>query len=330
VTDRWELAARLAALHDRDVEDRDDADDVDDPEGEAVRRELAAAGDDVLSAYADAVAIAREHREEDARVGAAPRAASSPPVAPGGTPVTPLRPPERAGGWRRPPARWLALAAVLAAVALVPLLRRGSSPADAERFARLLDARDAGLPPGWLDQAPPWGVTRGGGEVAADTALAVRAGALLLKLELAVASRDREATARLAGEVNATLEEAPGSVMVAGTYREIARRAGEPAAALETLVEEGREGAGEILGRELVAIGSWGEAARIAAFQRDAGFFASRETRRVLEDLSGDPSLDPAVRAPVARVQAALPAGRPPEWPALTDALNEMMRVMGR
>jgi hypothetical protein len=324
VTDRWELAARLAALHDRDLEDRDDADDVDDPEGEAVRRDLAAAGDDVLSAYAVAVAIAREHREEDALAGAAP----STPVAPGGTPVTPLRPSERKGGWRRPPARWLALAAVLAAVALIPFLRRGSSPADAERFALLLEERD--LPDGWLDQPPPWGVTRGGGEVAADTALAVRVGTLLLKLELAVASRDREATARLAGEVNARLEEAPGSVMVAASYREIERRAGEPAAVLEELLEDGREGVGEILGPELVALGSWGEAARIAAFQRDAGFFESRETRKMLDDLTGDPSLDPAIRAPVGRVQAALPSGRAPDWPTLATALEEMVGAMGR
>lgn len=327
MSDRWEFAARLAALHDRELAERDDADDA---ESEAVRQELASADDEVLAAYADAVAIAREHREEDAARRAAPRAEESEPTVPGATPVTPLRPPERARVRRRPPARWLALAAVLAAVALIPFLRRGSSPADAERFALLLESRDAGLPPGWRDQAPPWGSTRGGGEVTTDTSLAVQLGVLLLDLELAVRARDGEHTTELAATVVHRLGSVPGSGPVASVYGEIGRSAGAAPEEMEELLKDGREGVGAFFDEGLVELGSWGEAARIAAARRDAGFFASRETRKGLGSLSGDPSLDPTIRALVGRVQAALPSGRAPDWPALAAALDEMVGVMGR
>lgn len=325
MSDRWEFAARLAALHDRELAERDDADDA---ESEAVRQELASADDDVLAAYADAVAIAREHREEDDAAGTVPGAAKSEPTVPGATPVTPLRPPERARGWRRPPARWLALAAVLAAVALVPFLRRaGSSPADAGRYAVLLESRDAGVPPEMREH--PLDGTRGEGNVYADTALAARLGILLLDLELAARARDGEHTARLAAAVARRLEGVPGSAPVAAVYREIERNAGGPPEELEELLKDGREGVGSFFDEGLVELGSWNQAARLAAFRRDAGFFASRETRTVLEGLDS-PSLAPPVRAAAARVRAALPAGGEPRWPALAPALDELMKALAR
>ncbi len=326
MTDRWEFAARLAALHDREPAERDD---VDDAESEAVRQELASADDDVLAAYADAVAIAREHREEDAVAGTVPPDVKSEPTVPGATPVTPLRPPESARGWRRAPARWLALAAVLAAVALVPLLRRaGSSPADAGRFAMLLDARDAGLPAGWTERSP-FSNTRGEGTVATDTALAVRLGALLLDLELAARARDGESTAQLAATAVKRLESVPGSAPVAAVYGEIERTAGAPPEELQELLKDGREGIESFFDEGLVELGSWNEAARLAAFRRDGGFFASRETRNILERLDS-PSLAPPARAAAARVRATLPAGGEPQWPTLVPALDELMRELAR
>ncbi|HEU4455833.1 MAG TPA: hypothetical protein VFR81_22400 [Longimicrobium sp.] len=319
VTDPWELAARLAALHDREVDDREEEDDG---EGEAVRRELASADPELLAAYAEAVAIAREHREADL--------AAAPPAHAGaaGTPVTPLRPRERAGGWRRPPARWIALAAVLAAVALVPLLRRGgpSSP-DAGRFAALLQERGSGLPDDWSHRVG--GTRGGGGEVAADTALAVELGALLLDLEVAAHAREGEETARLAGAVAERLASVSGSGPVAAVYRDIERSAEGPPEVLDDLLKTGREGVAAYFDDGLVEMGSWIEAARLAAHGRDAGFFASRESRNALEELAEGRSLDPAARAAADRVRAALPPGGPPAWPVLREALDDLMKELG-
>ena len=327
MSDRWELAARLAALHDRDLDD--DRDDADDPDSEAIRRELASADDDVLAAYADAVAIAREHREEDALAsGAVPPPDASEPLKPGGTPVNQFKPPERKTGWRRSSARWMALAAVLAAVALVPFLRRGSSPADAGRFAVLLKSRDTGVPLELRDH--PVSQTRGGDDLSADTALAVRLGILLLDLELAARARDREHTADLGAAVAQRLQSLPGSAPLAAHYGEIERKAGAPPEELEDLLKDGRKWIAGYFDEGLVALGSWNEAARLAAFRKDTGFFASRETRKVLGTLSDSPSLDPAARAAVDRIRAALPSDGTPDWRALSESLDELMRVMSR
>jgi hypothetical protein len=324
VSDRWEFAARLAALHDRELAERDDADDA---ESEAVRQELASADDDALAAYADAVAIAREHREEDAAAAAAAvqAAAKSEPTVPGATPVTPLRPPERARGWRRPPARWLALAAVLAAVALIPFLRRAGSD-DPRDAVALLQAQGAALPAGW--DSHPWSRTRGGGDGLTDDARAVRLGTLMVDLNVAYTAGDTAAVQLLADRIGFYLESVPGSGPLASIYRRLETNAAKVGnAEVERLMTEAWEQLPRTVGEKMVRLGAWTEAARIAATRRDADFFRDRRARTVLDHAADDSMLPKPARGAAAR--AATAAEGAPDWNALRDDLDVLLRVIG-
>lgn len=243
----------------------------------------------------------------------------------GGTTVTPLRPAERARRRPVPPARWLALAAVLAAVALVPVLwsRRGATePGDPGRLAALLEGREAGLPAGWIDTRP-WGATRGPGDPLTPEARAVRLGVLLMDLELAARARQGDAVRLLAAQILVLLEEVPASGPTADGYRAIR----DVGTASPAELEEGREGvAGLVVAEDLLRLGAWAEAARLAAARRDAAFFRSRETRAALDGAAELPSLSDDARAAVERIRRATREGGAPEWGSLHRALDELLR----
>lgn len=270
----------------------------------ATEREAAiarlAASDEEVEAYADAAAVLRELEEEDAG-------------------VTPLRAPSR----RAPARRWLALAAVLACVALAPWLwtRAAADRTDPARFAAEL----SGLPAGW--DASPWGATRGAGDPLTPQARAVRLGARLVELELAVRGRD-PAVRPLAAETAALLDGIPAAGPAAALYRELARRAGEEPARLEPLLEQGRGVVPRLAGEEPVELGAWTEAARIAAAGGAGDFFASRATRSRMERMARDPSLPPAARSTMERVGTAV-ASPAPEWPAVERELAGVLRSLG-
>jgi hypothetical protein len=151
---------------------------------EPARGELLArlsASDDDFGVFAETAAVLRELEgaasdadPDGPETGAGPDepggAGAPPPEAERALRVSGPAPPSvrRPGGWRRPSARWLALAAVLALAVLVPVLRPwgGGGRLTPERAAGLLAGRGGGLPGGWTEQRRPWDATLGPGDPA--------------------------------------------------------------------------------------------------------------------------------------------------------------------
>ncbi|HEX2093138.1 MAG TPA: hypothetical protein VHG28_12075 [Longimicrobiaceae bacterium] len=294
-------AERLAALLDGRLDAKQRAEVL----------ERLTASEEAFEAYVDAVAVMRE-LESDDTPGVIPLHATTP------------RP-----WWRRPGAHWLALAALVAGAALAPWMWsrvRTVDPGDPNRFVESLEERGGRLPGEW--DGRPWGTTRGGEDAVSDPARAVRLGARLVDLDLAVRTRDRRTT-EIAADVAALLEGVPGARFVADEYRELGERAGEPPEPLLTVLERGWDDVGGMVDRDRFEMGAWVEAGRIAAARRDAGFFRSRTTRAVLNRFAGDASLEEPVRAIVGRVRTSLDREGPPDWGTLQRDLTELLRVLG-
>jgi hypothetical protein len=282
---------------------------------EAQRAELLAllaSSDEVLEAYMDAVAVTLELEETSAQPD-----------------VIPLRRNPRTRGWRWPDGRWLALAALVVGLALIPVLmnRRGAPDLrDPGQFVALLETERAGLPPGWNDR--PWSTTRGAADPLTPRARAVRVGARLTDLELAVNAGDSAATALLAAEIAALLEDVPASGPLAALYRDVGRRAGQSPDQLNSLLEQGRDWVAQLLGEDYVSLGAWAEAARVAAARRDTEFFRSRTTAAALDRATSISTSGPAVVTSTGRIQAAIKAEGALDWGALEAELTKFLRVL--
>lgn len=273
--------------------------------------------DDDYVVFADAAAILREH---EAQGTAAPKAE------PASARVIPLR---RRPMWARPTAAWAALAAVLVALALIPVLRsRMGNPYDPARLASRVGGGATRLPAGWMD-ARPWS-TRGAGEKLSDEAAGARAGALLVDLELAVRSRDIAATTELAGRVRGLLDEENGAGAIATLYDSIAKRAGEPPEQLAGLLKDGRENARSYVSEPYLDAGAWTEAARLAVQARDRHFFARRASLDEIARIVALPALTERGRAAAERVRATMATERAPEWNVLAADLDVLLGVLGR
>ncbi|HYR07443.1 MAG TPA: hypothetical protein VEQ60_06735 [Longimicrobium sp.] len=240
--------------------------------------------------------------------------------------VVPLRPPSTAARpWRRAPARWLALAAMLAGVLLVPLALSRSGSRDPGDFATLLASPQAGLPStDWVDRER-WSRNRGEGGPSADLPTSARLGALQVDLEVAVAARQVQQTNLLSQRIALMLNDMPGSGAVAAAYRDIGARANEPAATLAPSVAEARESLVPFLDEDYFSLGAWAEAAEIAAQRQDAAFFRSRASRKMLNRAASLPSLDAETRRTVGTIQAAAQADQP-NWTVLAKQSNELLK----
>ncbi|HEX2207162.1 MAG TPA: hypothetical protein VHG93_05730 [Longimicrobium sp.] len=242
----------------------------------------------------------------------------------------PPRPPstERLRPRRRISARWLALAAVLAGVVLIPFaLSRSRGPAGPGEFAALLAARDAGLPDGWTAERP-WGRVRGSGDPLTDhrEGQAARLGALWVDFELAVASGQVAQADTLCGDIDRVLGEV--SSALPGTSRCAEIQSASSPARQKALLEEGREGVAGIFEDDAhFALGAWAEAAHLAAARQDAAFFAAKQSRSALDEFAGSTGLTPAAREAAQQVRARLQADGPPAWPALQSELGQLLRV---
>lgn len=228
-----------------------------------------------------------------------------------------------------PPTRWIAIAAVLAGVALAPWLWMHVRPAhrdDPGRFVALLASRTGGLPAGW--DANPWGSVRGPDQPLTAGARAARLGARLVDLELAVLSRDTSAAGAAAG-VGALLEGVPAAGPVSAMYRDIGARAGAPPSDLTPLLTQAGNAAASLAGRDLVLLGAWAEAGRLAAAAHDSAFFEAHQSRAMLAGASTLPGVAEPARAAVGRLQASLAAEHAPEWGALGSDLTELLRALG-
>lgn len=264
--------------------------------------------------------------EEDADADAAPPRAG---VDAAATPkVVPIQPPSTRRGWHRAPARWMALAAMIAGVLLVPLALSRSGSSGSGDVAALLERREDGLPPGWLD-ASPWPVTRGAGDPMTDEARAARLGVLDTQLRLAISAAQAEETRLLAARTEQLLGDVTMGGNAAGYYRTIAEHAGGPEKELAEALEEGRERVAGLVDAENFYVGAWSEAARIAAASQDAAFFRRRASRKMMDRAALLPSLDPEARGALEAIRTAAGAEQP-DWTVLQTQTTVLVRQIAR
>ena len=270
-----------------------------------------AASEPALDAYIDAVAAMSE-LEPGQMIGDRGRAKS----------------PAGSGRWLSP-RRWLALAAMLAGIGVVPWLatRMASNRTDPGRFVALLRAPAAGLPAGW--DGRPWSSVRGVEQPVTASARATRLGARLVDLDLAVQARDTAAAA-LAGDIGALLEALPAAAPVTAMYRDIGQRAGAPPEELKPLLVQAGAAASQLAGPDRARFGAWVEAARIAAARGDTTFFRAAETRTALDRARGVAGLPEAARAIVPRLDSTLTLERAPDWSALERDLTALLGELAR
>jgi hypothetical protein len=296
---------RLAALLDGKL---------DEGQREELLAQLMTSGED-YDVFADTAAVLRELEAQDAAAGGLAAGAASAPVPPAALPPS-LRP--GAPRWRRA-SRWAVLAAVVVVIALAATLggRRGlPSTADPVRLAARLENPGQGLPPGWqpLGSSP-----RGGAETRERNARAVRAGALLVDLAVAVRAGDAPNTRLLAERLRSRYDRGAGP---GSPFGQLSRRAGAPADSLEPLVSRATDRLGDLLGRDYLRLGAWTEAARLATKVRDEEFFRGADAvPRGAERLTAG---NPAAAQALQRVKVALPRDGPPRWDALRPALDSL------
>ena len=261
--------------------------------------------------------------------------------------VVPLSPPSTRRGWRRAPARWLALAAMVAGVLLVPLALSRSASAGSNDFAVLLKDREDGLPAGWTER-PRWSVTRGGGDLPSDRPpqsewsighgdgsdsriariRAVRLGALHTDLALTISAGQADETRRLSAQIEQLLVDVPAAGAVAGYYRDIAARAGGPKEELTQALKDVRKDVVGFVDANHFGLGAWAEAARIAAASRDATFFRRRASRKMLDRAALLPSLDGEARATLEAIRNATRTDQP-DWSVLGPQTTKLLWQIG-
>jgi hypothetical protein len=269
-----------------------------------------AASPEALDAFVDATVALRELSPDDAQ-------------APGGSARFAAQP---TSGWGRRPGRWLALAAAIAGIAVAPWAwqrLRAPEPDVGVRFAVLLPTEQGGLPPAW--DGRPWSVTRGAADALTPEMRATRLGARLTDLDVAVRGGDSSAAACAVADVGALLDGVPAGAPVAALYRDVARHLAAAPSELQPLLARGATAAAQVAGEELVALGAWLEAGRLAAARRDAAFFRAPASRAQLARARASSTLSDASRASVARIEAMVAAG-PSDWGALSAELTALLR----
>jgi hypothetical protein len=225
------------------------------------------------------------------------------------------------------PAGWGALAAVLAAVFLVSVLAsrgRAAAPGDPVRLAALLEP-GTGLPEGWTER-PRWDATRGGTDAPGKReARAVRAGALLVNLAVAVEARDTAKTRIIAEQVRGRFDPRAGRT---DPLRQLSALAGAPPDSLRPLVARATERLSGRLGKDFLGLGAWVEAARLAAHQRNEAFFRTGASGAMLERAERLTARTPVAHAATGRVRATIPAEELPDWAALSGALDTLLHLL--
>jgi hypothetical protein len=210
---------------------------------------------------------------------------------------------------------------------LVVERRAASSQAadDPGALVAALSNEDAGLPAGWNGR--PWSTTRGATDPLTPEARAVRVGARLVDLELAVRARDTSA-AQFAAEVATLLEEIPASGPVVSAYRQVAHDVSKPQS-LRPLLDNGRSSAARLVGNDFALLGAWAEAGRVAAARRDASYLHSDAARAALERATRVVARDSQADAVVARIRSAAASGDAPDWGSLEQDFSTLLRVTG-
>jgi hypothetical protein len=237
--------------------------------------------------------------------------------------------------WQGPAVRWLAAAALLAGVALVPVLRSRTSPdrwREPSRLIATLAEPEAPLPAKW-DHS--WSVRRGAGDVASDSGVAVQVGALHVDLEVTVRaskSVDTAAVAQLAREAAAKLESAnaTGLGLAAQEYRVIADSARWTKPEVLKQLSTAGSVAADAIDPDLFALGVWTEVARLAAERKDAAFFRTRESRKALEQAADLQDVSQEARQAVTHLRAVQDQGNVQDWTSLRNDLSTLQRELAR
>jgi hypothetical protein len=235
--------------------------------------------------------------------------------------VIPLRPRRRF-----PLVAWGAIAAVLVAVALIPVLRsRAGDPYDPARLAAGMTApRDSF----WT--AAAFFVTRGGETPNIEEQRgAARLGSLLVDMELAVRAGDTAAThdaARSAGNAVAGMN---GAGFLDQSFKDVVNHLGESPEKMLPRVDEARQATKETVDADYFAAGAWSEAARLAAKANDAEFFRSDASRKAIDRILALRPLSETARPEAEAVKGALSADGTPDWATLYDHLGRLVKALG-
>ncbi len=313
VNDRTRDAERLASLIDGRLEE---------PARSELLAQLASSDDD-LDVFADALAALGEAGVDTAAVVPATTELKPAPLRVQSAPRRTYR--------SVSPRRWGLIAAIAAGLLFAPLLliqlRHPSHPSrgDSDTVSALVRTLPAGLPAGWDDH--PWRATRGESAPLTDEARAVKLGARLTDLALAVHARDSSA-ARYAASVAALLDDMPAAAPIAGIYRDVAARAGAAPEQLWPGLDRGAAAVRRLPNAELIELGSWLEGARVAAAHQDNAFFHSRITRDVMGRARRSASLPAEAHADVEEVARQISSGLP-QWRLLGERLTKLLGMLG-
>jgi hypothetical protein len=282
--------------------------------------------DEDLGELAMAAAIEAELEEQDAAA-----------EVPG---VLPLRRPARPARVLNP--RWVALAAVLAGVALIPFAWRGTQGGGVRvpsHAVAMLENKAAGLPEGWTDSIA-WSGPRGGSggsrteplpsslDAVVERRRSVHLGAYLVDLDLAIRARDADQTRILADRAADLLNGVSGGGLAGSSFTQLASLAGGPPAEVLPDFREASESAALYVDKDLFALAAWAEAARLAAKRQDVAFFRETRTRRTLDgakEIVGD---NASAQAAIATIRAALEP-ESPQWTELETATADLLKAIG-
>ncbi len=224
--------------------------------------------------------------------------------------------------------RWVALAASLAVIAGISLVwakRRPASAPVVTQYAVSLVARGVNIPAEWNDT--PWTASRGSSETLSSDARAARLGARLTDLEIAARSGDTSAV-RFALSASALLDEMPVGAPIASMYRGIAGRSGESQSSIDASLDHASAAVRQLPDARMIEIGAWIEAARIAAASRDAEFFRTRESTKLMENIQKSTMDDANAARAVEAVRSGV-AEVDPNWSTISSTLTTVLSMFG-
>jgi hypothetical protein len=325
---RGELLSQLAADDDDYFVFADTAGVLREAEGGASEDMPEMAREEVEAPGSTPVIPLRAEKEAPGAVAPAEREVESPCSAP----VIPFRP-RRIGGWRSPAVRALAAAAVLAAIAVVPVLRSrsGGGWRDPARLAALASPAGARLPTEF-DHA--WNTTRGGSsDNIPNSGVAAQVGALHLDLVVAARSADpvdSGTVKQLARQAAVTLENAAetGPSFAAPKYREIVQLASWSRPGVLKRIGAARVGVLPFVDPDYFAVGAWTEAALLAEHRKDAAFFRTRESRKALEQTATMVGLTHPAREAAADLLGLQSLKEIKDWGSVEHNLETLQREL--
>jgi hypothetical protein len=285
---------RLSALLEGRVEGR---------QREDLLAHLAEADDD-YEVFANTAAVLRALEEEDARAGR------------GGMPRS-----MRKRGWPSVRTAATVFGAVMLLLAAGLVLRGRGAASGYSPLEVALRARPAANWSPWQ----PRGGQRGEDDRSTRDARAVKAGAMLVDLAVAIRSRN---TTRTGETATLLIDGVKAGTRASAPLRQIEERPDQPVDSLNALVERATARLAEQLERGPLELGAWVEAARLAASAENAAFFVDGASDGMLARAKRVARGDQAALAAVESVRAALPRNGRANWPVLEDTLDKLLNEL--